>query len=88
MAVGLYLSGATHQGVLDMAGNVWEWCLNTEKNLESQESVCLDDLDSPREIRGGAWFNGEELLQSSVRYWYSPDNSGNGIGIRLAQDLP
>ena len=88
VAVGLYLSGATHQGVLDMAGNVWEWCLNTEKNLESQESVCLDDLDSPREIRGGAWFNGEELLQSSVRYWYSPDNSGNGIGIRLAQDLP
>ena len=87
VAVGLYLSGATHQGVLDMAGNVWEWCLNTEKNPESQESVCLDDLDSPREIRGGAWFNGEELLQSSVRYWYSPDNSGGGFGFRLAQDI-
>ncbi len=31
-AVGMYPQGATQQGVMDMAGNDWEWCLNKEAN--------------------------------------------------------
>jgi formylglycine-generating enzyme required for sulfatase activity len=27
-AVGLYPQGASAQGVLDLAGNTWDWCLN------------------------------------------------------------
>jgi formylglycine-generating enzyme required for sulfatase activity len=28
-AVGMYPKGASAQGAMDLAGNVWEWCLDT-----------------------------------------------------------
>jgi len=53
-AVGMYPQGATQQGVLDMAGNVWEWCLNRYENPEQPEAVRIDK-GGLRVIRGGSW---------------------------------
>ena len=86
-AVGIYPSGATLQGVLDMAGNVWEWCLNKYEEPESPESLRIDDTDAQRVIRGGSWRNAPVYLRASYRFRSDAVNRGNHIGFRLAQDI-
>jgi formylglycine-generating enzyme required for sulfatase activity len=87
-AVGLYPSGATQQGVLDMAGNVREWCLNKVEELGTPESVQIDDDEKGlRVIRGGSWFHEQECLRTSYRDWDSAGTCELLIGFRLAQDL-
>lgn len=87
-AVGMYSQGATQQGVLDMAGNVWEWCLNDYEKPERPEAVCIDNKGGWRVHRGGSWsgyFPG--YLRVSFRFRGDAGDRGSGIGFRLAQDL-
>jgi Sulfatase-modifying factor enzyme 1/Novel STAND NTPase 1 len=51
-AVGLYPAGASVQGVLDLAGNVWEWCLN--KCLKPTDAG-MDRSGQPRALCGSSW---------------------------------
>ncbi len=82
-AVGMYPNGSTPQGVLDMAGNVWEWCLNKYYN---PNDIRINQ-SGRRVIRGGTWFEVPENLRSAVRNWDDPDSSFSGVGFRLARDL-
>lgn len=86
--VGIYPSGATQQGVMDMAGNVYEWCLNKQKHPDRSESAGIDDSDEMRVIRGGSWDIEPGFLQTSCRIRNFPANRSNTIGFRLAQDIP
>ncbi|MSP38253.1 MAG: DUF4062 domain-containing protein [Deltaproteobacteria bacterium] len=86
-AVGVYPHGATAQGVLDMAGNVWEWCLNKLEQPGFPNAVYIDDTDARRVIHGGSWVNDPGSLRTSFRFG---DNAGfrfRNIGFRLAQEL-
>jgi len=87
-AVGMYPSGATQQGVLDMAGNVDEWCLNTYDEPEPPESLRIDDREARRVIRGGSWDNTPGYLRSSSRTRLYADTRYSLIGFRLAQGTP
>jgi hypothetical protein len=89
-AVGMYPRGATQQGVLDMAGNILEWCLNTYNRPESPEPRYIDDSPNvQRVLRGGSWFNyGPEELLVVYRHKFHADERGTIIGFRLAQDIP
>lgn len=87
-AVGMYPGGATLQGVLDMAGNLWEWCLNTYEHPERPESLRIDDSDGRRVLRGGSWDNFPEDLRVFFRDWNFAVNRLEIIGFRLAQDIP
>ncbi len=85
--VGINPNGATQQGVMDMAGNVYEWCLNQHKHPDRPE-VTGRSLIGQRAIRGGSWKSKPDSLRSSVRHRNFPAGRSNYIGFRLAQDIP
>lgn len=95
-AVGIYPAGSTEQGVLDIAGNVWEWCLNDYHDPTQSEAVCISNRKgNGRVIRGGSWNNDEpENFRASYREWNYADNRRDilgfrlFIGFRLVQDIP
>ncbi|TKB92435.1 MAG: formylglycine-generating enzyme family protein [Nitrospira sp.] len=87
VAVGMYPRGATQQGVLDMTGNLWEWCLNTYAHPESPESLHINTKDAAYVSRGGSWFNPPEFQRVSYRNRYDAGSQNNYIGFRLVQDI-
>lgn len=86
--VGMYPSGATQRGVYDMAGNVWEWCLNTHEQPEHPKAVCISVDSGQRVIRGGSWSTKPAFLHTSDRFRGIPDLRNDILGFRLVQNLP
>ena len=55
-AVGIFPDGASPDGVLDMSGNVWQWCLSEYGNpVEDSANENIRTANS-RGLRGGAWY--------------------------------
>ncbi len=88
-AVGMYPQGATQQGVMDMAGNVWEWCLNEHTNPERPEAVRIHNQVRWRVIRGGSWNDFAVKFHVLGRHGDGAVNRNNHyLGFRLVQDIP
>lgn len=52
--VGIYPNGQSYLGLMDMVGNVWEWCLN---KWDEPQMVAADLSDSRNVVCGGSWYN-------------------------------
>jgi formylglycine-generating enzyme required for sulfatase activity len=79
--VGRYPAGKSPAGVLDLAGNVWEW---------TDSPYCpygKDDCgDSRRVLRGGGWDTTESQdVRAARRYPSAPTARGRSIGFRCAK---
>ena len=83
-AVGCYPQGEAPSGVLDAAGNVWEWMLTEYSN---KRSVDLTN-DRPRVVRGGSWSSGPDGARASYRHDGTPDYRGRSIGFRVVVAAP
>lgn len=88
--VGSCPAGQGPFGHLDLAGNVWEWCLDgwDEKAYTrryGQENV--DSVEPPRPdtrvLRGRAW-RLDTLLAVAERGWYGSRARGDSFGFRVA----
>ncbi len=87
-AVGLFPKGENKFGLLDMSGNVWEWCLTKWQGdykdyLKNEEK--LNDLagDERRVVRGGSYNNVGSALRCAIRYWDNPDLRLDDPGFRV-----
>ncbi|MES9902609.1 MAG: SUMF1/EgtB/PvdO family nonheme iron enzyme [Sedimenticola sp.] len=80
-AVGLYPLGNSLQGVSDLPGNVWEWCLNEYgKPANAQPSGTKN-----RVVRGGSWILDSDDARASFRDDLSGPVSRNDLlGFRLS----
>lgn len=72
-------------GVVDMSGNVWEWCLTDYENRTDKIHI----ISAHRVLRGGSWDDGKSGdFRCDFREGGSPDSGGNGWfnywGFRLA----
>jgi len=65
-------AGRPH-GLMDMAGNVWEWLVSEHK-----------DYKGARVLRGGSWYSNQDYARCAARCWYFPHYSYGFIGFRLA----
>jgi len=80
-AVGMFPAGVSLAGPYDMAGSVWEWCLNKYENPEITESR-KDDLE-PRVVRGGSWSYDQDFAKCANRYWDRPTLRFYSFGFRV-----
>ena len=85
--VGVYARGATPEGVLDVAGNVWEWCSDWFAEDYYTKPPGKGPKGPPagsgRVLRGGFWLNGPWICRSSFRYWDHPVVRYDALGFRL-----
>jgi len=83
-AAGMYPQGASPYGVMDMAGNVWEWCLNEYSYPENIEVLGI----ATRVLRGGVWHLSVDFAHCSYRDWSSPRYGYDYLGFRLVCASP
>ena len=80
-AVGLYPEGASPVGALDMAGTVWEWCLNSFQDPDDCEYPATEE--DRRVLRGGSWYDVQDYARAAYRGNLHPLIRLSLIGFRL-----
>jgi eukaryotic-like serine/threonine-protein kinase len=84
-AVGSFGAGASAYGVLDMAGNVWQWTADVAAAYPG--GVQSDKLYGPnnRIVRGGGWFDVKEQVASYARNSNVVTAANDDLGFRCAK---
>ena len=83
--VGAFPLGASPFGMEDMAGNVWEWCLDYVEPYRGTPRVNPRGPTSgaKRIYRGGSWKSRFNSLRTTVRSSNVPSFSCNDLGFRI-----
>lgn len=79
--VGIFPQSASSCGAHDMAGNVWEWCVDHYNPAEQK------DNNAGRVLRGGSWRGRAGSCRSSIRNDLRPEGRDVAIGFRVARTL-
>jgi formylglycine-generating enzyme required for sulfatase activity len=81
-------SEANPLGLVDVHGNVWEWCSDWFDGKYYANSPKADPLGpekgTTRVIRGGGWNSNGRGCRAANRYSYTPDFRAQYVGFRVA----
>jgi formylglycine-generating enzyme required for sulfatase activity len=90
--VGSYPSGASPYGVMDMAGNVWEWVADWYSDDYYSVSPGTNPIGpvagTEKVMRGGGWYNNAYSLRVTVRINNNPSSYYENGGFRCAFSSP
>jgi iron(II)-dependent oxidoreductase len=90
---GRYAQGAALSGVHDLAGNVWEWCLDFyhEDFYKTESSKRPDPKNlfpsAYRVVRGGSYISRPEEVRSAFRDRADPRKHYRDVGFRCVKRL-
>lgn len=91
--VGSFPAGATPSGLMDMAGNVWQWTSTpyawaAYRKFSDDESLSPPEFDITgyRTVRGGAWTSSSWSVRSTVRKPAWETSGDVDVGFRCAKD--
>ena len=80
--VGSFPGGSTPEGLVDMAGNVWEWTASAYCPYDRP-----DCGSSSRVTRGGGWCDADpSVFRTTARQANDPSETSANIGFRCAAD--
>jgi formylglycine-generating enzyme len=95
VAVGSKPSGDGRWGQSDLAGNVWEWNLDTYSptyTTPCMDCVCFDCpnviVGRERVIRGGGYASVPEHVRTGYRFSSIPSDTFDYVGVRCARRIP
>jgi len=78
--VGSFPAGASKQGALDMAGNVWEWTASLYATYDGGHT------EPKRVLRGGSWGGGEAHTERTTnRFRLDEGSRAQFLGFRCAR---
>jgi formylglycine-generating enzyme required for sulfatase activity/serine/threonine protein kinase len=79
-------------GLVDMLGNVKEWCkddfLGNYRQGPKDEQALGRGKSEYRIVRGGSWFTDKFSCRSSLRLKYNPSYDFKDLGFRVAVSIP
>jgi formylglycine-generating enzyme required for sulfatase activity len=84
--VGQYHEGVSPYGVLDMAGNVWEWTASLDGLYPYAPHNGREraGAEGRRIARGGCYANPQGFARCACRFRFAPDVRNPFLGFRLA----
>lgn len=85
--VGVYPAGASPEGVLDVAGNVWEWCSSLYRPYpyDAGDGRENTEAEGSRVLRGGSWNGIQTTARCAFRGRIHPDVRFGHVGFRCAR---
>jgi formylglycine-generating enzyme required for sulfatase activity len=79
-----YPGGTSPFGVMDLCGNVAEWCLNAY-NIPDDSDITAFAGGDLRAMRGGSWGLSQFSAQTTFRGFNHPGDRFNFLGFRLVR---